>query len=198
MSGVTNINDLPVNPSIGGNVTMTISDPSMAPQQQQQQQSSLSSSGQVSLDQTTINQIINGLQTASASGATHLPSRDVPINTEEIVKDPRVLANYLPPEPQQRYINQSETNEDILYEQQVKTGRAHTLDELYDEIQIPLLIGVLYFIFQLPAVRKMLNIYIPALFNVDGNMNIYGFLFTSSLFGGIYYTLLKTMKFVNR
>jgi hypothetical protein len=156
MSGVTNINDLPVNPSIGGNVTMTISDTSMAPQQQQQQQSS--SSGQVSLDQTTINQIINGLQTASASGATHLPSRDVPINTEEIVKDPRVLANYLPPEPQQRYINQSETNEDILYEQQVKSGRAHTLDELYDEIQIPLLIGVLYFIFQLPAVRKMLNI----------------------------------------
>ena len=196
MSGVTNINDLPVNPSIGGNVTMTIADPTMAQQQQQQQSSQ--TPGQVSLDQTTINQIISGLQTASASGATHLPSRDVPINTEDIVKDPRILPNYLPPEPQQKYINQSETNEDILYEQQVRAKRANTLDELYDEIQIPLLIGVLYFIFQLPAVRKMLNIYIPALFNVDGNMNIYGFLFTSALFGGIYYTLLKTMKFANQ
>jgi hypothetical protein len=194
MSGVTNINDLPVNPSIGGNVTMTIADPTMA----QQQQQSSSPPGQVSLDQTTINQIISGLQTASASGATHLPSRDVPINTEDIVKDPRILPNYLPPEPQQKYINQSETNEDILYEQQARAKRANTLDELYDEIQIPLLIGVLYFIFQLPAVRKMLNIYIPALFNVDGNMNIYGFVFTSTLFGGIYYTLLKTMKFANQ
>jgi hypothetical protein len=195
MSGVTNINDLPVNPSIGGNVTMTIADSTMA---QQQQQQSSSPSGQVSLDQTTINQIISGLQTASASGATHLPSRDVPINTEDIVKDARILPNYLPPEPQQKYINQNETNEDILYEQQARAKRANTLDELYDEIQIPLLIGVLYFIFQLPAVRKALNIYIPALFNVDGNMNIYGFVFTSTLFGGIYYTLLKTMKFANQ
>jgi len=194
MSGVTNINDLPVNPSIGGNVTMTIADSTMA----QQQQQSSSPSGQVSLDQTTINQIISGLQTASASGATHLPSRDVPINTEDIVKDARILPNYLPPEPQQKYINQNETNEDILYEQQARAKRANTLDELYDEIQIPLLIGVLYFIFQLPAVRKALNIYIPALFNVDGNMNIYGFVFTSTLFGGIYYTLLKTMKFANQ
>jgi len=194
MSGVTNINDLPVNPSIGGNVTMTIADPTMA----QQQQQGASPSGQVSLDQTTINQIINGLQTASASGATHLPSRDVPINTEGIVKDPQIIPNYLPPEPQQRYINQNETNEDILLEQHTRAKRANTLDELYDEIQIPLLIGVLYFIFQLPAVRKMLNIYIPALFNIDGNMNLYGFLFTSTLFGGIYYTLLKTMKFANQ
>jgi hypothetical protein len=63
-----------------------------------------SSSGQahspVTLDQSTISQIVSGLQQASSTGITQLPSRDLPRNTESIVQDPHVQTNYIPsPQP---------------------------------------------------------------------------------------------------
>jgi hypothetical protein len=62
---------------------------------------------------------------------------------------------------------------------------------MYNEIQTPLLLAVLYFLFQLPFFKKNLFTYFPILFSVDGNLNINGFLFTSILFGLIFYMLNK-------
>ncbi len=72
------------------------------------------------------------------------------------------------------------------------------LDELYDEIQLPLLIAILYFLFQLPIFKKMLFQYLPMLCSNDGNINLYGFLFNSILFGFIYYMLAKTIGNFNK
>ena len=182
MSSATNINDLPSNPSMGGNISMNITQPQDHPE------------GKMTLDQATINQIISGLQTASVAGATQLPTRDMPMATDELTKDIQTKPNYIPAEQNTNYVNQSETNEAILNEYNDNVKKTNSLDELYDEMQIPLLLGVLYFIFQLPIIRKTLNNYIPMLFNVDGNMNINGYVFTSVLFGGLYYSLLKVMK----
>ena len=65
------------------------------------------------------------------------------------------------------------------------------LDDLYNEIQVPILLAVLYFLFQLPVFRKYLFSYFPVLFSKDGNLNINGYLFMSSLFGILYYLLNK-------
>lgn len=184
MSNATNINDLPTNPSMGANVSMNISEKPSGTSLDVQQ---------VSLDQTTINQIISGLQIASVAGATQLPGRDIPMGTEHIVQDTQITPNYIPPEPKTNYINNSETNDDILKEYNTNLKRSNSLDELYDELQIPLLLGVLYFIFQLPIVKKTLNSYIPMLFHIDGNMNVNGYIFTSALFGSLYYTLSKIL-----
>lgn len=185
MSGFTNISDLPTNPSMGGNVSMNVSE--IPPSDQQLDK-------KMSLDQATINQIISGLQTASVAGATQLPTRDIPMATEELAKDIQTQPNYIPVEQNNNYINQSESNQEIIREYNENVKKNNSLDELYDEMQIPLLLGVLYFIFQLPVVRKLLNSYIPMLFNVDGNMNINGYIFTSALFGGLYYALQKIMR----
>jgi len=181
MSSATNINDLPTNPTMGGNISMNISD---------------QPEGKVTLDQATINQIISGLQTASIAGATQLPGRDISMATDNLTQDVQTKPNYIPAEQNVNYINRSETNEDIMNEYNDNAKKTNSLDDLYDEMQIPLLLGVLYFIFQLPVIRKTLNSYIPMLFNVDGNMNINGYIFTSVLFGGLYYSLLKVMKIV--
>jgi hypothetical protein len=69
--------------------------------------------------------------------------------------------------------------------------RQNSLDDMYNEIQTPLLLAVLYFLFQLPFFRKLLFTYFPVLFSNDGNLNINGFLFSSALFGLIYYGLNK-------
>lgn len=188
MSSTTNINDLPTDPTGGNNVSLNISE----------KQQGDSHSGPVSLDQTTINQIISGIQTASAAGATQLPGRDIPRNTEGLTQDVQIKPNYIPPQQNTDYINNSETNNDVINEYNDQFKQSNSLDELYDEIQVPLLLAVLYFIFQLPIVRKWLLSYLPFLFHIDGNFNINGYVITSMIFGTLYYILSKAMKTVNQ
>lgn len=211
MSSTTNINDLPTDPAGGGNSTGNVSynpNPNMMsntnpgaqqqPQQQQQQPSSSGSGSSLTLDQTTINQIISGLQIASSAGATQLPSKDIPRSTEGLTHDVQIQPNYMAPATNRDYIVENETNDDIAREYSKSEARASKLDDIYDELQIPLLLGVLYFVFQLPVVKKYLFNYLPFLFHTDGNLNINGYLITSALFGIIYYVLSKVMAQLNR
>ena len=198
MSEATNIFDLPTDPVGGGNISNNISIStqevinSSIPQQQQGQQSA-----GMTLDQTTINQIVSGLQQATLSGATQLPSRDIPMNTNGISHDPQVIPNYVPqPSPQNGdYIRNYEQTSDMVNNYNKGKQNSNSLDDMYNEIQTPLLISVLYFLFQLPFFKKFLFSYLPFLFSNDGNYNINGFLFTSLLFGIIFYILIKTTSY---
>ena len=73
-------------------------------------------------------------------------------------------------------------------------NKQNSLDDMYNEIQTPLLLAILYFLFQLPFFRKFLLGYLPILFSNDGNFNMNGFMFTSILFGMLYYTLNKITR----
>jgi hypothetical protein len=176
----TSINELPSDPTGGGNINFTVneaSDPRGQPMPQ--------------LDQNTINQIVSGLQQANTSGATNLPSRDIPITTQGYTQDPQIQPNYIPPASNADYIRDYEDNNDIINSYNRSVDTSNSLDRLYDELQIPLLIAVLFFLFQLPAFKKLLFRYLPVLFFKDGNINIYGYVFTSILFGLIYYITFK-------
>jgi len=190
MSDSTSILDLPTDPVGGGNISNNVSlsaseNVNISAQQQ--------SSGSLSLDQTTISQIVNGLQQASISGATQLQSRDIPMTTSGHNIDPYIQPNYVPP-PQQTdadYIKNYEQKSDMINDYNKNTQRQNSLDDTYNEIQTPLLLAVLYFLFQLPFFRKFLFSYFPVLFSNDGNFNINGFVFTSVLFGLLFYVLNK-------
>jgi hypothetical protein len=186
--------DLPTDPtgggSIGGNVSLSANEkiqpmPGQGP-------------NGVTLDQTTINQIVSGLQQASSTGATQFPSRDIPRNTESIMQDPQIQPNYIPPQSNNDYITEYEDNEDIIQNYNSNAKYGDSLDQLYEEIQIPLLISVLYFLFQLPIFKRYLYKFFPALFSKDGNVNLYGFCFTSALFGLLYYMLAKMTSHFSR
>ena len=177
-SNSTNINDLPT-----GNVTLSINEQPVV--------------NTNALDQNTINQLINSLQKAG-TGSTQLPSRDIPQNTESIVNDPRVQADYIPPTTNTDYILEHEENEDIIQNYTRTNKTNNSLDDLYNELQMPLLIAILYFLFQLPIFKKYLFIYLPMLCLNDGNINLYGFLFNSILFGFIYYMLFNTLSTFNK
>lgn len=193
MSDTSNIFDLPTDPAGGGNnIKLSATENMLSSSQNQVQQ------GHVTLDQTTINQIVSGLQQASVTGATQLPSRDIPQNTISITHDPQVQPNYVPPpKPEQvDYINNAEQPEDMINNYNTNSLRNSSLDEMYNEIQTPLLLGALFFLFQLPFFKKFLFSYFPVLFSSDGNLNINGFLFTSVLFGLLFYLSNKiTMHF---
>ena len=91
-SDTTSILDLPTDPAGGGsNISLS------ANENVNISASSLQNNASVTLDQTTISQIVNGLQQASSSGVTQLPSRDIPQNTNTITQDPYIQPNYIPP-----------------------------------------------------------------------------------------------------
>ena len=204
MSDTTNIFDLPTDPVGGGNMTLNASEnvvqkqmqQPLQPQQQQppqmQQQPQQAQTPNFSLDQTTISQIVNGLQQAAVAGATQLPSRDIPMSTTGHSNDAQVQPNYVPiHERQEDYIKDYEQTSDMIDSYNRNVNRGNSLDEMYNEIQTPLLLAVLYFLFQLPFFRRFLFSYFPVLFSNDGNFNINGFLFSSVLFGMLFYLLNK-------
>jgi len=197
----TSIMDLPTDPANGGsmnNINLNASE--QIPQsnmQNMQNMKSNANASSISLDQTTINQIVNGLQQASVTGVTQLPSRDIPMTTNNLTHDMSIQPNFIPPVPQSQihgegdYINNYQQAGDIMNEYNSNIERSTSLDVMYNEIQVPILLAVLYFLFQLPFFRKFLFSYFPVLFSKDGNLNINGYIFMSSLFGIFYYLLNK-------
>lgn len=148
----TNINDLPTDPSnggsIGGNISLVTNEldnvNNTIVSQQPMNQS-------LSLDQTTISQIVNGLQQASLAGATQLPSRDLPLNTDILTNDIQIQPNYIPTPKEKDYIIESDEDINSYYK---KEKMENSLDSIYDELQGPILLAVLYFLFQLPFLKK--------------------------------------------
>jgi hypothetical protein len=165
------------------------------PQQQHQQQHQ-----QQPQQQNVMNELVNGLQRASASGLTNLPSRDIPMNTAGMMNDAQVKPNYVPNNYRKEdddYIGQHEDEEETneaRYNNHVAS--VDSMENIYKLIQVPLLVGILYFAFQLPVFRKYMLKYIPSVFNTDGNYNIRGLVFVSALFGAGYFGLTRVLDTV--
>lgn len=204
----TNIYDLPTDPiggsSISNNITMNTNEVNIDGQNQNRQNSYNNQipnnieNKQMTLDQSTINQIINGLQQASLSGSTSLPSRDIPMDTINIINDKQVQPNYIPQKEmrQEDYINNNENDDLIINNYNRREKLNNSLDNLYNELQIPLLISLLYFIFQLPFFRNILYNNLQFLFNSDGNYNLNGLIFISILFGIIVHLFIKFTNYI--
>lgn len=143
--------------------------------QQQQQQQPPSS---VSLDQQTISQIVNGLQQASLAGVTSLPSRDIPTSTDTLTTDPHAQQSFIPAGKQ--YV--------IPDSNMYCISQPPPQQPFQDEMYIAVLVAVLYFIFQLPIVKKTIFKQLTFLCHDDGNYNINGLVTMSALFGAGYYS----------
>ena len=120
-----------------------------------------------------------------------MPSRDIPINTDILTQDTQIQPNYVPPPREKDYIIESDEDINSYYQ---KEKMENSLDSIYDELQGPILLGVLYFLFQLPILKKLVFKYFPFCCHKDGNYNISGLILTCGLFGFIYYSLSKTVK----
>lgn len=190
MGDTTNIHDLPTDPTGGGasNISLQVSETMPA-----------SSAPPQGLDQATINNIIQGLQQANVNGGTQLPSRDIPRTTDGHLQDEQIQPNYVPPAPAGKsdYIKNYEENDEIIHSYNKQLKNSNSLDDMYDELQTPLLLCVLFFLFQLPIFKSKIFTYIPALCLKDGNYNIYGYVFISIFYGLVYYTCTKLMSRIN-
>lgn len=159
---------------------------SQQPLQQQQQHQQYQQQSQATPDMN-VNEFIGGLQRATASGMTALPIRDVPRNTESVVSDEQTMPNYVPKAPHDYIREHHENTQSFLQHHERLTNRGESIDVLYETLQVPILLAILYFTFQLPIMRKYLLMYLPSIFNKDGNHNLSGLLFISILFSCTYY-----------
>tara|TARA_Y100000748_G_scaffold292345_1_gene280728 strand:- start:201 stop:863 length:663 start_codon:yes stop_codon:yes gene_type:complete len=140
------------------------------------------------------NEMISQLQKANLAGVTTMPSRDIPMDPVTINNDQQIKPNFIPEPQNVDYITNSETKEDLISQNIKKQSSLDSLDSFYNEFQLPLLISVLYFLFQLPIFRKTLKKALPVLFSNDANLNLYGYFFNSILFAVIFYLLTKLIN----
>ena len=137
---------------------------------------------QTELSKESINQIVQGLQKASASNLTSLPTRDIPTTNQEITHDNTIQPDFIPETNTKDYINDIDTIDSLLIKNKSNQVEQDRLDILYEELQIPILSMILYFFFQLPYFQKMIIRNFPSLFLKDGNPNLYGYLFKTIVF----------------
>jgi hypothetical protein len=188
-SGTTNIFDLPQsNQNIQFSITDNIAGQDTKLNPVNTPINSIPTNTGTALDQTTINQLVSGIQQASISGATQLQSRDLPIHKTQQL-DSQIQQEYIPPSNNKNFIEEDEDIEENNFRDNKSKNYLYMFENTYNEIQMALLLSVFYFLLQLPYIKKLLITYIPILFFKDGNINIYGNLFMSILFGIIYYIL---------
>jgi len=146
---------------------------------------------QMSMD--TANTITSAL---SNNMPTNMPNRDIQMNTQQ-QQDPYMNPNYIPEAEMDDYIENDDTLYNMMNQGQAVENEQDRLDQIYEELQIPLMVMVLYFLFQMPFVKKHLQRLLPALFTKDENPTFGGYLFKTALFGGTFYGIIKATKYLS-
>jgi len=142
-----------------------------------------------------MNTVTQGLQ--NLQYATDLPNRDIPMNAEHITHDNTVRPNYVPESNAPDYIQDEESFQEMIDMNKKQNKELFEINELYDELTTPILVMSLYFIFQLPFLKKIMLKHVPSLFTNDNNLSLSGYILKTVLFGGSFYGLTKLIKYVS-
>lgn len=222
-NGATNIDDLPGPASNGGgggggnqpflgkqdgNIKLDLFDkPNTLPNNasasastgiKQSDQGAVNMNINMNQNSVDMNQFVSGIQRASSEGALNLPQRDIPISQNHITQDQQIQANYIPSHLQSGdYIKDHISKDEIMRRAAMNQYSMQAQDDVYNELQLPLLIFILYFIFNLPFVRKNIFTYLPVFFHKDGNLTGGGHLFHSVAFSIICYGVFKGFKYLS-
>ena len=130
-----------------------------------------------------------------------LPSRDIPQNTVQYSNDEEIQPNYIP-----KHILESDyvkdhydMTEQNLKEYEQKKRQQNHWETILNDIQVPIFIAVLFFLFQLPVINTFIfkRFAFLSLYHADGNFNMAGLLFKSVLFGTMYYFVYKFTTFIS-
>jgi hypothetical protein len=208
MSDTTSIDDLPLSSQTpgnshyqhtGGGGAPLIYSPSVGGEP-------MMSHGPTQIPGNVMNEVMQGVQRASANGMTMIPTRDIPMNPNSFTHDDQARPNYVP-DPRSvhfqdgagagggaDYIKDYQSMESIVRANARQSNQLDTIEAIYYDIQMPILVGVMYFIFQMPVFRAQLLHFLPSLFGEDGNFKIMGLTATSAMFAGTFFIIMKVFN----
>lgn len=130
-----------------------------------------------------------------------LPQRDIPMMQEDYTHDEQIQPNYIPKQRLTRdYIDEYQNSTDRkIKEYEDKKRIEKTRESWFDEIKIPIIIGVLFFIFQMPVINTMIfkRFSFLSIYNDDGNFNISGLFLKSICFGTLFWILNRGMDTIS-
>ena len=121
-----------------------------------------------------------------------LPPRDFPKNQDFYNLDEKIQANYIPPSPplNNDFMRKYEEEKEKEWKKNVeKKRKSNRMDDVIEKTQIPFIVAILFFIFQLPIVNNLIfqKLSFLAIYNADGNFNMYGLILKSVLFGIVFH-----------
>ena len=92
------------------------------------------------LSKESISQIVSGLQEASNSQLTGLPSKHIPNQNSQVSFDPNVRVNHIPrvEEEKRNYIEDDNTLENMIERSNQQDDNTARLEPNYDELQTTL------------------------------------------------------------
>jgi len=159
-----------------------------------------------------------------------LPSRDIPLDTTRHSQDEAVQANYIPPPPRKRvkdYIQEYDATEsDKIQQHEREKQNQEWYETMFRTYQHPLLIALLYFIFQMQFISQAMFTYLGLtnltghgetrlgltnnltghgetrlgkwswLYQPDGQLSAYGIAVKSALFTAVYVGLTAVLAMV--
>jgi hypothetical protein len=137
---------------------------------------------------TPISELPYNTATNTVSATTELPARDIPRETVNHTTDAQVTANYVPPK-QPEYIEQ----QPVHYQQPTQSK----IDKLFEEFKLPILLSVLYFIFQMPTVQSFIIRVFPSVAH-SGELTTLGVVVKSIMFGLAYHVSMFMMDYLNQ
>lgn len=116
-----------------------------------------------------------------------LPERDIPRETIQHTIDPQTQVQYLPARPQE-------------YIPAAPAPLQNKMDysKLIEEFRFPIMISLMYFIFQTQSFQTLFKKIIPGLFSESGSLTSNGVLVKSGLFGSAFYALTLVMEHLIR
>ena len=126
-----------------------------------------------------------------------LPSKDIRLQQIDYTQDDEIKANYIPkPHNIRDYLAEHEYDDDekIIAKHKRNKKRVRFADDIFIQLQTPLLLIIMFFIFQLSIINRILNkvsSHFVQLFKDDGNINIYGIISKSVLFGLSFFLITK-------
>ena len=131
-----------------------------------------------------------------------LPQRDIPMNVSQHIQDEYIQPNYIPPPPKvtKDYIQEyQESNDRKIREYEEQKMREKQREHWLDEFQVPIFVGLLYFVFQLPIINTMIfkRFAFLAITRDDGNFNFLGLTLKCILFAITFYSLQRTIHIIS-
>jgi hypothetical protein len=211
-SDTTNISDLPSNninnqqptqqsiqQNYNENIVLNTQPQQNQPQQNQPQQIQYQQGPQVQNQHQLIPQKETiSIENAEKLGLTNLEQRNVRFDPTQITNDGQTNVDYIPGENTEKYIENYMTQNEVNEKNRRANNKLNSISNIYDDMQGPLLVVILYFMFQLPNTKILISKMFPSFFSSDSNLKLNGLICISLIFGLSYYLLNYVIEIMSQ